>query len=123
MSANNRIFRFEQATFTHANAHDGVGNIAYARVLSGTAINWIDLVSVPPGTSIGPHRHGQDDEEVYIIVSGQGRMTVEHEEIEVGPGDVIHNPPAGRHGLRNLSDTALRVVVVGVPVHGKEPPS
>jgi mannose-6-phosphate isomerase-like protein (cupin superfamily) len=35
---------------------------------------------------------------------------------DVGPGDVVMNQPGGTHGLKNVSDADLRIVVVEVGV-------
>ena len=41
-------------------------------------------------------------------------MRVENEDVEVGPGDVIVNPPGGTHGLANTGVEPLRMVVLDV---------
>ena len=77
--------------------------------------NFVDLTVMPPGTSIGMHTHGPGDEEVYVVVSGSGRMRLEGEEFAVGPGDVVVNGRRGTHGLVNTSAEDLRLVVVEIP--------
>jgi quercetin dioxygenase-like cupin family protein len=44
-------------------------------------------------------------------------MCLEEKEFEVEPGHVIVNRPGGTHGLRNISDTDLKLVVFEVLVH------
>jgi mannose-6-phosphate isomerase-like protein (cupin superfamily) len=56
-----------------------------------------------------------DNQEIYIIVSGQGTMRVEDFEFPVGPGHVILNRPGGTHALKNTGETDLRLVVIEVP--------
>jgi mannose-6-phosphate isomerase-like protein (cupin superfamily) len=112
-----RRLSFEGARFETAVAHDGRNTIRFARATTGiptSACNFIDLCIVPAGSSIGVHVHGAGDEEIYVVVDGRGRMSVEGETFEVGPGDVIVNPPGGTHGLANDGDTPLRLVVVDV---------
>lgn len=110
-----RLHRFAEAEFKWECAHGGNETIAFARVLGSAAINWVDLVRIPPGSSIGCHTHGHEDEEVYIVIDGKGILTMEEWQVEVGAGDVAHNPPGGRHGLYNHGERELRLVVVGVP--------
>jgi mannose-6-phosphate isomerase-like protein (cupin superfamily) len=110
-----RVYRFETAGFNWTIAHEGNAEVAVSRVLCTHAINWIDLVRIPPGHGIGLHTHGTDDEEIYIIVDGTGTMTVEDHSLPVGPGDVAHNPVGGTHGLLNSGSVEMRLVVVGVP--------
>ncbi|MET7286401.1 cupin domain-containing protein [Streptomyces sp. NPDC005573] len=97
--------------------HGGEGTIrahrAYRRQDAPAPIAFVDLVELPPGTSIGRHRHA-DDRETYVILAGRGRMTLDGEEFEVGEGDVIPNRPYGEHGLANDSDGPLRLLVFEV---------
>ncbi len=69
---------------------------------------------VPPGVSIGAHRH-EGDEVYYYILSGKGRMTLDGETsaVEVG-GDITAVYPGGEHGLVNDGEEDLRIVVVSV---------
>ncbi len=43
--------------------------------------------------------HAHDTEEVYIVLSGGGRIAVGEEQSDVGPGDVIAIPPKAWHTL------------------------
>jgi mannose-6-phosphate isomerase-like protein (cupin superfamily) len=111
-----RHYRFATADLRETVAHDGDGRILTCRVeRRGAAANFIDLTVVPPGASIGVHTHGPADEEIYVVVSGRGRMRLEAEELAVGPGDVVVNGRRGTHGLVNDGDEDLRLVVVEVP--------
>ncbi|MBC2902394.1 cupin domain-containing protein [Streptomyces cupreus] len=102
--------------------HGGNGTIlahrAYRREGARATVAFIDLVVLPPHTSIGLHRHA-DDEETYVILSGRGRMTLDGEEFTVRTGDVVPNRPYGEHGLANDSedDLALLVFEIG-PLEG-----
>ena len=96
-------------------AHEGEGTIAFCRVadaaqLSG-ALNFIDLAELPPGASIGRHRHAADEEEFYLVLSGSGRMERDGETFRVGSGDLVRNPPNGVHGLVNDGAEPLRLFV------------
>jgi mannose-6-phosphate isomerase-like protein (cupin superfamily) len=109
-------FSFERAAFVEVIAHEGTGRIQTTRVLDAehhSAFRFIDLTQIPPGCSVGVHTHAED-EEVYIIISGRGRMTVDGETFEVGPGHVIRNVPGGTHGLINVGSELLTMVVLDV---------
>jgi mannose-6-phosphate isomerase-like protein (cupin superfamily) len=80
------------------------------RVPSG--ISFIDYSLLPPGSDIGEHTHGTDNEELYVIISGRGRMYVDGETFEVGSGDCIMNRPGGTHALENVGDTELKMIVI-----------
>ncbi|MFF4579739.1 cupin domain-containing protein [Streptomyces sp. NPDC001389] len=97
--------------------HGGNGTIlahrAYRREEAPAPIAFVDLVVLPPHTSIGSHRHA-DDQETYVILSGRGRMTLDGVEFDVREGDVIPNRPYGEHGLANDGDTELKLLVFEV---------
>ncbi|MEU5087606.1 cupin domain-containing protein [Streptomyces sp. NPDC021356] len=98
--------------------HDGVGTILahrlFARRPGSPGAEFIDLAVLPPGTSIGRHRHGAD-RETYVVLDGGGLMFRDGTEFRVGPGDVVVNDPHGEHGLRNDSDRQdLRLLVFEV---------
>jgi len=68
-------------------------------------------VVMPPNSSMGLHKHG-NDEEMYIILSGEGLMTIEGIEQPVGKGDMILNKPCGTHGLLNNSSKDIELLII-----------
>ncbi|WP_030019572.1 cupin domain-containing protein [Streptomyces monomycini] len=94
--------------------HGGSGTILAHRVFTRRAgapgAEFIDLAVLPPGTSIGRHRHGAD-RETYVVLDGSGLMFRDGEEFRVGPGDIVVNAPQGEHGLVNDSERELRLLV------------
>ncbi len=54
--------------------------------------------SVPAGGTTQRHRHGES-EEFYFILEGSGRMEIDGETREVGPGDAILIPPGAWHRI------------------------
>ncbi len=98
--------------------HDGRGSIHWIGVLDGEhpgdeRLRFIHDDILPPGASIGIHRH-MHDQEYYYIVSGSGVMTLDGQEHEVEAGDITAVLPGGSHGLANHSDDDLRVIVISV---------
>jgi mannose-6-phosphate isomerase-like protein (cupin superfamily) len=71
---------------------------------------------VPPGGATTPHRHPQT-EEIYYILEGQGRMQVDDQACDVGPGDAIAIPPGAAHQITNLGDKTLRILCCCVPAY------
>ncbi len=102
--------------------HGGIGTILAHRLHhqegAPAPVAFVDLVVLPPHTSIGLHRHA-DDMETYVILRGRGRMVLDAEEFDVREGDVIPNRPYGEHGLANDSDDELRLLVFEIgPLDG-----
>lgn len=54
--------------------------------------------TLAPGQATRRHYHARS-EEVYLLLEGGGRLEVDGEEREVGPGDAILIPPGARHRL------------------------
>lgn len=87
---------------------DGLGN-----AVPEPLVAHIDLVVVPPGSSIGRHRHGHD-RETYVLLRGRARMYCAGQEFPVGPGDVAVNQPLSEHGLVNTSAADVHLLVFEV---------
>lgn len=101
-------------------AHRGTGKIGAVRIASGAdlagAANFIDYVELPPGTSIGDHTHADDEEEMYLVLEGDGLMRLDEERFAVSPGDLVRNRPGGIHGLENTGTGVLRLFVIELAV-------
>lgn len=73
-------------------------------------INWALL---PAGRSFRPHYH-EDMQEVFIIVRGRAKITVDDEQAEIGAGDAVVIPVGGIHEMENTGKEDVEYVVVGV---------
>ena len=118
-----RHFSFDDVILDEQIAHGGSRSIFARRMLTGADLgaNHVDLVIVPPGADIGVHTHALSNQELYIVVSGEGIMTVDGKEARVGPGHVVVNRPGGTHALRNPGSEEIRIVVVELPEPGSPP--
>ena len=114
--------RLDALRLEQIRAHAGEGRIGFHRVLAkdafASACNFVDYAVLPPGTSIGIHTHG-DDEEIYVVLEGHGVMHLDGAEFAVGPGSLVKNRVGGTHGLRNDGDTPLRLLVVEIAARAR----
>jgi len=62
------------------------------------------------------HRHVKS-EEIYHILSGTGRMVLEMEQFEVGPGDSILIPPGTPHQIQNTGTAPLKILCCCAPAY------
>jgi len=96
--------------------HDGKGEISFRRIATSEDLdgpcNYIDYAEIPPGCTIGRHHHGSDEEEFFLILSGEGEMSRDEDVFRIRAGDLIRNPPGGTHGLSNLGSEAIRLFVI-----------
>ncbi len=102
-------------------AHGGRGHIGVHRLFGAADVdggcNFVDTAVLPPGTSIGRHRHAPTEEEYYLVLRGSGTMYRDGEEFRVASGDLVRNGPGGEHGLENDGDEPLELFVFEVHVH------
>ena len=66
-------------------------------------LTFVHEVTVPSGTSIGLHRH-VENEEVYIMVKGRAEMTIDDQIRTVNAGDVILTRDGMAHAIRNAGE-------------------
>ena len=75
-----------------------------------STVRFLHETSVKSNSTIGYHKHS-GNEEVYYIIEGDGLMTVDGEKKIVGPGDAVITHSGSSHGLKNIGDTDLRILV------------
>ncbi len=71
---------------------------------------------LPIGGSTQEHYH-PNTEEIYFILEGRGRMRIENEVREIGPGDSIAIPPGEKHKIWNAGVAPLRFLCCCVPAY------
>lgn len=71
---------------------------------------------LPVGGSTQEHYH-PNTEEIYYITEGKGRIRIEGELREVGPGQAIAIPPGQKHKLWNTGRGTLRLLCCCVPAY------
>ncbi len=117
------VKRLGALTLERVRAHGGDGAIGFHRLFDAhdfaAPVHFVDHAVLPPGTSIGLHRHGAD-EELYLVLEGEGTLVRDGETIAVGPGTVVVNRAGGEHGLRNTGSVPLRLFVIEVGIGGGE---
>jgi len=75
------------------------------------SVTWLE---VPAGIDQELHSH-EEAEQIYIVVSGRGTMTVAGDTQEVAQGDLVLVPPATDHSIANSNTADLCCVSVQSP--------
>jgi len=70
----------------------------------------LQVVVVPPGSHIPPHRHATSVE-VYVVTRGVCELIVNGARHELRPGDVLLMEPGDVHELTNHGEEAFEVLV------------
>jgi quercetin dioxygenase-like cupin family protein len=68
----------------------------------------------PPGADTPPHTH-QNEDETFIIESGEVEVNVGGKLVRARTGDTVYLPKKIPHAPKKISDGTLQVVVVCVP--------
>jgi mannose-6-phosphate isomerase-like protein (cupin superfamily) len=65
--------------------------------------------ALKPGSGIGYHE--QKEDEVYYVLSGKGVMTLDDKPTDVGPGTAILTRPGSSHGLKQVGNEDLVIII------------
>ena len=68
---------------------------------------------IPPHVLLEPGSHYT--EECYVILKGEGTMTLAGEEVAVKAGMFIHLPPWCEHGIENTGNETMEVLICTSP--------
>ena len=102
-------------------SHGGSGKVDLYEIWGGSDfksnVDFFDRVVVAPGSTVGFHQHGEN-EEMYIVLEGHGLMRIEDREVSIKKGDMILNPAGGSHGLINNSPDNIDILVIQVGLNG-----
>lgn len=69
---------------------------------------------LPAGAATAPHYHPAA-EEIYYLLEGRGRMQIEADVRDVGPGDAVAIPPGARHQIATVGAAPLRFLCCCAP--------
>ncbi len=81
----------------------------------GARLLGYSLTVVPPGKRAWPFHNHHVNEEMFLVLSGEGTIRIGAQEYPIRAGDVIAAPPGGRdtaHQIINTSSAGLRYVSV-----------
>ena len=68
-------------------------------------------MTVPPGASVGSHQHLTEDE-VYIILSGEGELDDGNTTTQITAGDAILTGKGESHAVKNTGTEPLEIIAV-----------
>lgn len=71
---------------------------------------------LPVGAATTTHYHPVM-EEIYYILEGRGRMLIDDESRDVGPGDAIAIPPGATHQIINAGEITLKFLCCCAPAY------
>jgi mannose-6-phosphate isomerase-like protein (cupin superfamily) len=95
----------------------GHGNVLYQRCLGPSTYTgpwaFMDHYIVPPGATIGRHKHEGVDE-IWYVMNGEAAVTVDGETAHLGAYDAVPIRAKQAHAFENAGTQDLEFMVVGV---------
>jgi quercetin dioxygenase-like cupin family protein len=91
----------------------GVMNTDLAKQLEATKLT-ARLWRLSPGQASTWHRH-REEEELYVVLEGEGRMRVDEERLTLAAGDSVLVEPESLRQVFNDTDADALWLVVGTP--------
>lgn len=86
------------------------------KTLGATAFGF-NVVDIEAGGQIPAHDHtGDDQEEVFIILEGEGTIVTDDEEHDAPAGTFCRIAPEINRTIQNKSDSTVRALLIGVPI-------
>jgi len=93
---------------------DGIESFLLVSKKTGNADQLaVTCVEMEPGGFQQVHSH--HPEQMYYILEGSGKMTVDEETFTVSAGDCVYFRSNARHGLENSGSTQLRYLSAASP--------
>jgi len=107
----------------HRDEMETSGNWRLCRRELGLSALGMGLVDIPPGESIPEHDEAdRDQEEVFVVLSGEAAMVIEGEEHPVRAGSYVRVDPHLRRTMRNTGSAPASVLIISAPTtSGYEP--
>ena len=88
-----------------------------ARKTLGAKAFGFNVVDIEAGGQIPAHDHtGDDQEEVFVILDGEGTIVTDGEEHDAPAGTFCRFAPEVNRTIQNKSDSTVRALLIGVPV-------
>jgi uncharacterized cupin superfamily protein len=88
-----------------------------ARKTLGAKAFGFNVVDIEAGGQIPAHDHsGDDQEEVFIILNGEGTIVTDGEEHDAPAGTFCRFAPEVNRTIQNKSGSTVRALLIGVPI-------
>lgn len=71
------------------------------------------LLLYAPGQTTPEHKHS-DIDEIFYVISGEGTITINNEEVLVKEKDIIFSPSGETHGFNNTSSNNWVVLQIKI---------
>lgn len=109
-----KVVKVEDASFSpYSTGTANIKRILDQKTLGSKHLAGFGIIEVPPNGVFPEHMH-PEREELYYVLSGEGRIIVEGNEIQAEEGLTLYVSGESPHGIRNDSEASLKVLFVTV---------
>lgn len=85
----------------------------------GAKLLGYNITELPPGKRAFPFHNHQINEEMFLILEGNGEVRIGTETFDISKGDIIACPPGGKdkaHQIINSSKSVLRFLAISTKI-------
>lgn len=112
----NKLIRNVNTVTAERETREPLYDTVCARLAPGTAAHKLgaSIDTVAPGKRSCPYHFHHAQEEMFVVLNGNGTLRVAGEMLAIGPGDVIFIPPGPDypHQIINTSDGPLKYLSI-----------
>lgn len=80
----------------------------------------ISINNLPAGASVPFIHSHKNNEEIYVVLAGKGKVVIDGEDVELAAGDWIRISPAGKRQFFAAEDSAISFVCIQVKENSLE---
>lgn len=80
----------------------------------------ISINNLPAGASVPFVHSHKNNEEIYVVLEGKGKVVIDGEAVELAAGDWIRISPAGKRQFFAAEDTAISFACIQVKENSLE---
>ena len=80
----------------------------------------ISINNLPAGTSVPFIHSHKNNEEIYVVLAGRGKVVVDGEDVELASGDWIRISPAGKRQFFAAEDIRIHYICIQVKENSLE---
>jgi mannose-6-phosphate isomerase-like protein (cupin superfamily) len=103
-------------TLVHRDNFERDGKWLLARRSLGLRAFGLNMVEIAPGDSLTEHDEtDRDQEEVFVVISGDAVVIIEDEEHEAPAGTFVRVDPDLRRNVRNAGSSHATVLIASAP--------
>lgn len=93
-----------------------LNNDYFRQVLETGKHTQIVIMHIPAGGEIGEETHSENDQVLYLV-SGQGKVYLNDEELEYNEGDIVLVPAGTKHNFVASDDQPMKIITTYSPPH------